>query len=152
MPVPGDKYCRLTLLEELGRDGGRVIWKCRCTCGAECSARLDKLKTGRKKSCGCLKDELADAAKKSKEIRDDEGYRISRDASFAKDELRLSTLLRKKGKAIDYRHFELTGSPRQVAKEFREWAFIVAAVLWHGPTDDLVTITADIKVDRPAGE
>jgi hypothetical protein len=55
--------------------------------------------------------------------------------------------MNQKGK-IDFQNFNFTGSPRQVAKEFREWAFIVAGVLWYGPTDDSVTITAGVKLNR----
>jgi hypothetical protein len=113
-----------------------------------CTARQDKLAAARKKSCGCLYEELNEAAKKAKIVRKDVDARIVCEAALARDELKLSTLLKRKGK-IDYRHFELTGTPRQMAREFREWAFIVASVLWHGPPEDKITIIADIKVGRP---
>lgn len=148
MPVSaGDVYCRLTLVEEMGFDGQHTIWKCRCSCGAECSARLDKLKSGRKKSCGCLNRELVEAAKKAKVMRRDEDLKFIREAAYAKDEIRLNTLRKQKGE-INYHHFELTGKPRHMAKEFREWAFLVAAVLWYGPAEDKITITADIRKDE----
>ncbi len=143
----GDKFCRLTLVSEAGVENGHTIWNCRCDCGAECTARIDKLKFGRKKSCGCLKRELVDAAKKGRIARVEGHERTAREASYARDQLKLKTLLKQKGE-FSYQHFDLTGSPRRVAKDFREWAFIVAAVLWHGPTDDSVTITADIKVNK----
>lgn len=143
---PGDKFCRLTLVSVFC-GGPHQIWNCICECGTECTARIDKLKSGRKKSCGCLKTELAEAAKKNKAERITDDWRIVREASYEKDKLKLKKLLKEKGE-INFQHFEFTGTPHQTAKEFREWAFIVSAVLKYGPKDDSVNITADVKVGR----
>lgn len=48
---------RLTPLE-IVRHGG-VGYRCRCDCGKETLASHSDIRAGRKKSCGCLKNELA---------------------------------------------------------------------------------------------
>lgn len=54
----GEKYGRLTVLARLG-----LYAHCLCDCGATCSPRMDKLREGRTKSCGCLARELADKSR-----------------------------------------------------------------------------------------
>ena len=57
--LTGMKFGKLTVV---GRDkpfilkSGRtaVMWKCKCECGNECSVSTSSLKSGNKKSCGCL--------------------------------------------------------------------------------------------------
>ena len=51
----GNKYGKLTVIEEYGRDkDGRVLWKCRCDCGNEKIALGKSLRAGLVKSCGCM--------------------------------------------------------------------------------------------------
>ena len=49
----GKKYGKLTILESLGRDGSRVLVKCKCDCGNEKIIDVGDIKSGRTKSCGC---------------------------------------------------------------------------------------------------
>ncbi|HWA98544.1 MAG TPA: hypothetical protein VG713_08625 [Pirellulales bacterium] len=53
-PDPEVKFGRLTRVEVL--PGGR--WRCLCTCGREKVIRREHLRSGRTKSCGCLRAEL----------------------------------------------------------------------------------------------
>lgn len=50
----GDRFGLLTAICELDGPGKRR-WTCRCDCGKETIAEETKLRTGHKKSCGCLR-------------------------------------------------------------------------------------------------
>lgn len=51
----GNKYERLTVIKEAGRDKhNNAMWLCRCTCGREVVVRGVDLRSGSTKSCGCL--------------------------------------------------------------------------------------------------
>jgi hypothetical protein len=56
---PGEKFSRLKIL---AREKDYAL--CLCDCGNEKRVRMDKLKEGTTKSCGCLAAELAQANKK----------------------------------------------------------------------------------------
>lgn len=50
----GRRFGRLLALRPGGLDRwGRVIWECRCDCGAVARVRQNDLHTGRTRSCGC---------------------------------------------------------------------------------------------------
>ena len=52
----GNKYGRLTVVslsEE--RDMGRRVWLCQCECGRTTYVLGQRLRSGRTKSCGCIK-------------------------------------------------------------------------------------------------
>jgi len=52
----GHVFDRLTVTAEAGRDNfGEVFWACRCACGEIRTIRSSALRTGKHKSCGCLK-------------------------------------------------------------------------------------------------
>lgn len=64
------KYNRLTLIQEIepyiwGKRKYRKF-KCICDCGNEVEVRLDKMKIGKTKSCGCLNLELVSKPKDKK--------------------------------------------------------------------------------------
>lgn len=51
----GQKFNRLTIIECLGRDKfNYIIWMCVCECGNKTTSTGYRLKSGKKKSCGCL--------------------------------------------------------------------------------------------------
>lgn len=54
--LTGQRFGRLTVLEDTGRtDGqGHCLWRCRCDCGREVETISNQLTAGYKKSCGCL--------------------------------------------------------------------------------------------------
>ncbi len=57
----GDRYGRLTVVEEEGREIGRdgSIYRrftCECDCGKLASIRLHELRRGGVKSCGCIRE------------------------------------------------------------------------------------------------
>jgi hypothetical protein len=55
--LKGKIFGKLTVLEFVGRpqrgSSGDSLWRCRCECGQESTARGYNLKTGKSKSCGC---------------------------------------------------------------------------------------------------
>lgn len=55
--VLGNRYNRLTILEELPTDKYVRIVGCLCDCGNYSKVRLTNLRTGHTKSCGCQNDE-----------------------------------------------------------------------------------------------
>lgn len=61
----GQKYNYLTIVDEYKNERSQVICICKCDCGNESKVPLYKLKSGRIKSCGCMKSKLiSDACKK----------------------------------------------------------------------------------------
>lgn len=52
--LTGQRFGKLTVLEEVPGTGGQVCWKCRCDCGTEVVTTSGQLLAGYKKSCGCL--------------------------------------------------------------------------------------------------
>lgn len=59
--LTGQKFNRLTVLEEATPLGGRSAWKCQCDCGVLKIIKQDHLRDGSTKSCGCLNDEQRSA-------------------------------------------------------------------------------------------
>lgn len=55
----GCRYGRLTILRRDGYISGRVSWLCLCDCGNEISVTSNSLRTGKTRSCGCLRQETA---------------------------------------------------------------------------------------------
>lgn len=53
----GQRFCRLVVVEDAGRQGKRSLWRCRCDCGGERLATGTKLREGQIKSCGCMRRE-----------------------------------------------------------------------------------------------
>lgn len=53
--LSGEKFNRLTVLKFSRRRGANYLWECLCECGAKSIVDGFRLKTGRIKSCGCLK-------------------------------------------------------------------------------------------------
>jgi hypothetical protein len=61
--LTGQKFGRLTALDEtLYRDiQNRRLWRCLCECGRHTVTKANSLLTGKTKSCGCLRNDLARA-------------------------------------------------------------------------------------------
>lgn len=53
----GQKFGRLTVIEQAPNRGKRTQWKCKCDCGEECIKLTESLRSGTTQSCGCLKRE-----------------------------------------------------------------------------------------------
>ena len=51
----GQQFGRLTVLEDYKDSQGRYLCRCLCSCGKETTVLKASLKSGRTKSCGCLK-------------------------------------------------------------------------------------------------
>ncbi len=54
--ITGQRFGKLTALYPTGKrgSGGGLIWHCKCDCGGEVDAPLAQLRSGYRKSCGCL--------------------------------------------------------------------------------------------------
>lgn len=57
----GRVFDRLTVLRRAPNHDGRVAWTCHCVCGKECVGLAILLRTGMKRSCGCLHSEVTAA-------------------------------------------------------------------------------------------
>lgn len=56
--LTGQKYGRLTVLYEVKRDkNNKRQWFCQCECGNQKVIRMNELRDGRTKSCGCINKE-----------------------------------------------------------------------------------------------
>jgi hypothetical protein len=55
--LKGRRFGLLTCLEDVGRQKGRVLWRCQCDCGNEINATSSNLKNGHTQSCGCIRTE-----------------------------------------------------------------------------------------------
>ena len=68
----GNIFGRLTVIECVGPNRfGAVVWACKCSCGNQCTATSTALLTGKKRSCGCLRSELAAKRQKAKKLPSD---------------------------------------------------------------------------------
>lgn len=57
---PGKVFGRLTVIERGEKaENGERRWRCRCECGKERSVRVNSLRSGRSRSCGCLSRDTA---------------------------------------------------------------------------------------------
>lgn len=56
--LTGQRFGRLTAIAFV-KLGNRSRWLCKCDCGKETYANSTDLKSGHKKSCGCLHDDLS---------------------------------------------------------------------------------------------
>lgn len=54
----GQKFYQLSVIEFVGTENGSAIWKCKCDCGNEITARGARLRNGHVKSCGCRKGKV----------------------------------------------------------------------------------------------
>lgn len=55
LDLTGEKYGMLTVISETSRIGKHRRYICRCDCGNEVPVKMDSLRSGNTKSCGCLK-------------------------------------------------------------------------------------------------
>jgi hypothetical protein len=68
MDLTGEKYGRLTVIKEVATTKAYRQWLCKCDCGNETIVRMNQLRTGKTKSCGCLHKERISEAN-SKDLR-----------------------------------------------------------------------------------
>ena len=67
--MTGQTFGRWTILGEF-REGRKLYYKCRCECGTERAVYASSIRTGRSRSCGCMKadrakDTIAENSKKN---------------------------------------------------------------------------------------
>lgn len=62
LDLVGCVFSRLTVLAKAGTNlHGAVLWLCLCECGAQVRVQACSLTSGRTRSCGCLRAEVARA-------------------------------------------------------------------------------------------
>ena len=53
--LTGYRFGKLTVIERMGKSKqGHILWLCKCDCGETTTSFAHRLKSGKKKSCGCL--------------------------------------------------------------------------------------------------
>lgn len=56
--IAGQRFGRLVAIKPVSTDKyGQVEWFCQCDCGNGCVTIVNRLRKGKTRSCGCLKDE-----------------------------------------------------------------------------------------------
>lgn len=76
--ITGNKYGRLTVIKENGKQGKNIMWLCKCDCGKEINAIAYNLKNGHTRSCGCLQTETRLKSKATHNQSKSRLYRIWR--------------------------------------------------------------------------
>lgn len=66
--LTGQKFGKLTVVAPNKVENGYMTWKCKCDCGGEIITSSNRLKTGRVKSCGCMRTKSAQRAAKGRFI------------------------------------------------------------------------------------
>ena len=57
--LTGQQFGRLTVIEDTRRRyNGKVVWRCRCSCGKVTEVAGSYLTSGNTRSCGCLRKEI----------------------------------------------------------------------------------------------
>lgn len=62
--LTGQKFGRLTVLEDVGRRSGEVLWRCACDCGNITNVIAYNLQGGNTQSCGCYSKERTSKSRK----------------------------------------------------------------------------------------
>lgn len=70
--LTGERFGKLLVLRRADSRNGKTRWLCRCDCGNEKEVAAQALKSGKTKSCGCLR------ALKGKGVKDISGKRFGR--------------------------------------------------------------------------
>ena len=55
LDLENQRFGMLVAKKFISRDKKHSVWECRCDCGQKTKVQLNALRTGRTKSCGCLK-------------------------------------------------------------------------------------------------
>jgi hypothetical protein len=56
LDLTGQRFGKLTALAPAANVGPRTAWRCQCECGREAIVVTQRLRDGRTRSCGCLKE------------------------------------------------------------------------------------------------
>lgn len=72
--LKGQRFGRLVVVDRAeNTSDGKARWLCRCSCGKECVATTDHLRSGHTQSCGCLN---ADRTSEANKTHGDSGSRL----------------------------------------------------------------------------
>jgi len=56
--ITGERFGRLTVIEQNGKLGDQIAWRCKCDCGNFTTVRSSSLRTGKTTSCGCFAKDI----------------------------------------------------------------------------------------------
>jgi len=70
----GQKFGRLTVIQQIDNKWGHLRWLCRCDCGKEKIIYGHNLNNNRTKSCGCLQKEIASTINQNNQYNFKHGY------------------------------------------------------------------------------
>lgn len=56
--ITGQRFGRWAVIADSGRKDGEVVWLCQCECGNRNVIKGGDLRSGKTKSCGCLKKDM----------------------------------------------------------------------------------------------
>lgn len=77
--IRGQRFCRLTVVDQAERQGRKIMWKCVCDCGSTKNVRADHLTGGKVRSCGCYWGERRVEANTTHGMSESRVYRIWKD-------------------------------------------------------------------------
>ncbi|MDP9651943.1 HNH endonuclease [Paraburkholderia caledonica] len=133
----GDKFDRLTLESVSHADKhGSLLWNCRCDCGNSVVARVQYLRKGIFRSCGCI--ERNAVTEEIRPVPGFDGYYVSCDGSIYSDRpkgISPQRLLKKKSLTLDRKGYPCT-TVRVGGKYKNLYAHIAVALAWIGPKPD----------------
>lgn len=150
----GKRFTRLIITGPANSRDGHTQWMCDCDCGIKnFVAREDKLNDGRVKSCGCLRQDFRDLEKEKADVSKHlkQLMQLMILANKLTQRLALKKLTYMPLDPSNFNHFESSGYPQKVAKEFEEWAVIVKELLELGPPTESIAVVVDIK-NSPGGQ
>jgi hypothetical protein len=68
--IAGQRFSRLTVLEEAGHDQkGQIKWLCQCLCGESTIVASRHLRSRDVRSCGCLRREVTSAQSRKQKLK-----------------------------------------------------------------------------------
>ncbi len=77
LDLTGERYGKLVVLRENGKDEqGKIMYLCKCDCGAYITVRAYSLRNGDCKSCGCLRSELSSKRNKTHGYSQEKLYKV----------------------------------------------------------------------------
>lgn len=130
----GDKFERLTLHSPSHHDKhGALLWKCICDCGNTVVARVQYLRTGMSRSCGCIEREAV--TEEIRPVPGFDGYYVSCDGAIYSDRpkgVSPQRLLKKLKLQIDRKGYPCITV--KVGERYRHlFSHVAVALAWIGP-------------------
>lgn len=123
--MTGQRFGRLTVINQSENRNGEITWLCKCDCGNEVSVKGVNLRKGITRSCGCLRREVAKDRHITHGMRDSRLYQI------------WSTMLKRcdNPKSISYKNYGARGIT--VCEEWKQFEPFMEWAIENGYQDHL---------------